>query len=159
MVRVVVVGFGNPLRGDDGVGVRVADALVERWADRVTFLVGHQPLPEWAATLAEADIAFVVDATVQPVSRVGLRRLRPNADRGTLDGHTLGVQQLLHLTETLYGQAPRTYVLELPAERLSFSERLSHRSQRAAAQAVRLLDRRLARLARRRCSPAPARSQ
>jgi hydrogenase maturation protease len=144
MRRVVVAGFGNRLRRDDGVGVYVVDTLASRWADRVTFLAGHQPLPEWAATLADSDVAFFVDASVEPVLQPRLRRVAPTPNRRRLDGHALAVQELLALTDTAYGRSPEAYLLELPANDLHFGEGLSARTSRAARRAVRLLDRRLA---------------
>jgi hydrogenase maturation protease len=64
MPHVVVVGYGNPLRGDDGVGWRVAEAIAQRWADHVTIRVGQQLLPEWAADLADAQVVFIIDASM-----------------------------------------------------------------------------------------------
>ncbi len=34
--RIAVVGIGNTLAGDDGVGVEVVRRLSERWGDRGT---------------------------------------------------------------------------------------------------------------------------
>ncbi|MEM3402440.1 MAG: hydrogenase maturation peptidase HycI [Candidatus Hadarchaeales archaeon] len=38
--KIVVVGVGNELRGDDGVGVAVANILKKKMGDRVTVLLG-----------------------------------------------------------------------------------------------------------------------
>ena len=60
----MVAGDGNPLRGDDGAGWRVACAVRERYAGRpdVEVLAGQQPVPEWAPVLAGAGVAYLVDA-------------------------------------------------------------------------------------------------
>jgi hydrogenase maturation protease len=145
--RVVVAGFGNTLRRDDGVGWHVAAALAERTAHRGTVLLGQQLVPEWAETLAEADVAYFVDASLTASCRPRLRRLRPVPDPVLLDGHGLRPAQLLWLTARLYGHAPAAYLLLLPTVDLSFGEDLSPEVSRAAEDAVRWLDRRLARLA------------
>jgi hydrogenase maturation protease len=143
MARVVVAGYGNPLRGDDGVGWRVAEAVAEKWGERVCVLMGQQPTPEWAPELAAADLAFLVDATHEAVPGLCVRRLEPIVGGQLLDGHTLGPEQLLGLAEALYGHVPESYLLLLPAENLDFGERLSPGTARAAKRALRFLDRRL----------------
>ena len=70
ITRVVVAGYGNPLRGDDGVGWWVADAIARRWRDHITVLAGQQPLPEWSLALARADVAYFVDASVGARNRL-----------------------------------------------------------------------------------------
>jgi hydrogenase maturation protease len=141
--RVVVAGYGNTLRRDDGVGWRVAAALAERRSDGVTVLLGQQPLPEWAETLAVTEVAYFVDASLTASDRPRLRRLTPVPDASLLDGHGLRPAHLLWLADRLYGRAPASYLLALPAVDLGFGEALSPRAARAAGRAIRLLERRL----------------
>src|SRR5690349_10139380 len=104
--RLVVAGFGNALRGDDGAGWLVARALADErgvGADPAgehdaLILSGHQPLPEWVPAIAAADVAYFVDAEAG-IDRVGVRRLgapdhaappmAPPAAAGLMDGHAL----------------------------------------------------------------------
>ena len=144
LTRVVVAGFGHPLRRDDAAGWRVAEALAGR--ESVTVLTAHQPLPEWSLALAEADVAYFVDASVRPGDMLRLRSLRPSSEQLGMDGHQLGVQHLLNLCQALYGSAPLSYLLELPLHDVDFGESVSTRTQLAVDQAVRLLERRLTRL-------------
>jgi hydrogenase maturation protease len=141
--RVVVAGYGNLLRRDDGVGWRVAEALASRWP--VTLLTGQQPLPEWSITLADADVVYFVDAGVTTRTRLRLRRLAPD-DATAFEGHAPGAEQVLALVRVLYGRCPKAYLLELPVSDLSFGEALSPSATEAVTRAVRLLDRRLAAL-------------
>ena len=141
--RVVVAGYGNPLRRDDGVGWRVAEVLASRWP--VTLLTGQQPVPEWSTTLAEADVAYFVDAGVSTRTRLRLRRLTAH-DTTAFEGHALGAEQVLALVQVLYGRCPNAYLLELPVYDLSFGDTLTPSAAQAATRAVRLLDRRLAAL-------------
>lgn len=143
MARVVVAGYGNPLRGDDGVGWRVAEAVAEKWGEQVCVLMGQQPAPEWAPELAAADVAFLVDATHEAVPGMCVRRLEPVARGQLLDGHTFGPEHLLGLAAALYGHVPESYLLLLPTENFDFGEGLSPTTARAAERALRFLDRRL----------------
>jgi len=148
MTRVLVAGYGNPLRSDDGVGWRIAEAVAERWGERICVLMGQQPIPEWAPELAVCDVAFLVDAATGPSSRMRVRRLKLVDGERALDSHTFGPQQLLSLTRALYGHAPETNLLLLPIESVQFGESLSPTTARAAERALRFLDRQLTRWVR-----------
>ena len=141
MCRILVIGFGNPLRGDDGVGWRIADAVAHMWSDRINVRTGQQLVPEWAADLAEADIAFLVDASTRQRARLRLLPLSPADDAVVLDGHTVQPRQLLQLAEAVFGRRPIAYLLEVPAEDFEFGETLSPVASAGAKRAVRLLDR------------------
>ena len=147
MWRLAVVGYGNPLRRDDGAGIQVAESVARRWGERITVLVGQQPVPEWAAVLSEVDVAFIVDAARDGTGRPRLRRLGPAGADPALGGHGFGAPHLLGLTQALYGRAPSTYLLSIPTADLGFGEGLSSATAQAVERAVRLLDRRLATLA------------
>jgi hydrogenase maturation protease len=158
----VVAGYGNPLRGDDGAGWRVACAFGERYRGRpeVEVLVGQQPLPEWAAALAGADVAYLVDAGPAPGGAggdddaCGVRLARLTDGRGnllpdgrvsgsaaSLDGHAAGPAAVLALCRAAYGRAPEAFLLTIPAERLGFADSLSAATAAAVDEAVRLLAR------------------
>lgn len=59
----LVIGYGNPLRRDDGVGWHVARALAaDPRAAGLTVIAAHQLLPEYAEDIHRARIAILVDA-------------------------------------------------------------------------------------------------
>src|SRR5262245_1795360 len=61
---VVVIGYGNDLRGDDAVGLRAAQAVAAWDMPGVCGLAVHQLTPELAEILAGAALAIFVDARV-----------------------------------------------------------------------------------------------
>jgi hydrogenase maturation protease len=151
--RVLVAGYGSPLRGDDAAGRRVAEAIAARWGDRVHVLVDHHPMPEWVVALAAADVVYLVDAA-PGASAVTVRRIeeRPPGSPPLLDGHALGPEALLGLSRLLDGRAPEAYLVCIPASDFAFSEELSARTAAAVDEAVALLDALLAA----RLGPAPS---
>jgi hydrogenase maturation protease len=142
--RVVVAGYGNPLRRDDGAGWRVAAEVAERWGDRATVLLGQQPVPEWVEILSSAESVYFVDAALNSPNGATVRRLKPG--RGPLHVHThaFGPDHLLAMTQALFGRTPRAYLVLVPASDFGFGEQLSPTTARAAKSAVRLIGRRLA---------------
>ncbi len=59
---VRVIGVGNTLMGDDGVGSVVARAVADRVPDDVTVIVGETAGMQLAPHFMEADAVIVVDA-------------------------------------------------------------------------------------------------
>ncbi len=146
------VGIGNPLRGDDGAGWRVAEAVRARWGDRVRVLHGHQVVPEWALDLAEADVVYFVDASDGMEPRQGLNgvaaarapsieALAPAARFDAASGsHGLDPAALLRLSLDLYGRAPRAYLVSIPGKWFGYGEGLSAATDSMLRVAVAELD-------------------
>ena len=78
---VLVVGYGNPLRSDDGVGWRAAQLLATdpRLAG-ARVLARHQLVPELALDVSRAPLVVLVDAAADgDPGSVSLRWVRPCA--------------------------------------------------------------------------------
>lgn len=60
--KAIIVGFGNTLRGDDGLGQAVAAVLAAAPPEGADVLACHQLTPELAEQLAAAALAVFVDA-------------------------------------------------------------------------------------------------
>jgi hydrogenase maturation protease len=107
MSRVVVLGAGNPLMGDEGVGVLAAESLEGRVPPRVEVL----PAGALAATLLPllegVTHLLVLDAVDAGLAPGAIVRLHPEAApwRPSLSAHDFGVPDLLVLLEH-EGRAP-----------------------------------------------------
>ena len=78
--NALIVGYGNPLRGDDGVGQAVARAFADEAAiDGVDAVACHQLTPELAERFAAAARVVLIDAAAGP--EAGRRLSRPAAAR------------------------------------------------------------------------------
>jgi len=124
-MTTLVVGYGNTLRGDDGVGYRMAEQ-VELWnLPNVTTIACHQLTPELVANLAECDRVIFIDATPPGMQiEVAWRSLSPS-DAPMLEAHRSDPADLLRLTAQLYDTAPSAQHLLLPTAEMGFSETLS----------------------------------
>ena len=60
----LVIGYGNTLRGDDGVGPHVAEAIGAMRLPEVHTIVCQQLSPEHAAPISLAETVIFVDAAV-----------------------------------------------------------------------------------------------
>jgi hydrogenase maturation protease len=126
----LVIGIGNSLRQDDGLGLLVASQA----SGAVVRLV-HQLTPELAAELVGIDRVLFVDAWgVSPWTTPHPCLLPLEADGTSAMTHQLQPAQVLALCAALYQHRPRAALLLLPAHALGHGTGLS---AAAAAQLPR----------------------
>ena len=139
MAEALVIGYGNPLRSDDGLGWKVVEALSERLeSERVELLPRHQLTPELVDTIRERQLVIFVDARAG--SRPGelhFQSVEPVAENLAMM-HNLSPSALLTLCQKLYETVPRAYVLSISGECFDHGEGLSTPVQKTIP---RLLDR------------------
>jgi hydrogenase maturation protease len=135
--RLLVIGYGNSLRGDDGAG-RAAAERVERLlaCDAVSVLSVHQLTPELAEPISRAGRVVFVDACVETApGTVTWRRLeaRPSA---LAINHSASAESLLAMAGQLYGRVPEAFMVGIGAARLDAVEGLSPVVERAVEEVV-----------------------
>ena len=133
--EVLVIGYGNTLRGDDGVGPRVAEAVGNLLLPGVRTLICPLLTPELAAPISRADTVIFVDAAVDAPDQVQWRKLEPN-DTSQLMAHAADPRTLLALARDVFGHTPEAWWLTIPAVDLSFREEFSPTVQRGFIEAV-----------------------
>ncbi len=134
-MNFLVIGYGNTLRSDDGVGPKVAEAVEAMKLPGVRTLVCQQLSPEYAEPISHADTVIFVDAAVDAPKEVQLRPLEPN-ESSQLMAHAADPRTMLALARDVFGHAPKAWWLTIPAVSLEFSEKLSPEAQRGFAEAV-----------------------
>jgi hydrogenase maturation protease len=127
MKRILIIGYGNVLRADDGIGRIAAERLLEVLKEpNVTVLPCHQLMPELAEALSEADCALFIDAAAQGAPGVlSLTRVRPSFRSPDSFSHHVGPGELLAVTQSVYGRAPEAMVLTVSGEDFECGDDLS----------------------------------
>ena len=120
----LIVGYGNTLRRDDGVGPKVAEAAEALKLPGVRTLVCQQLSPELADPISQARLVIFVDAAVDAPREVQLRTLAP-AGTSQIMAHAASPATLLALARDVFGHAPAAWLLTIPAEDISIGEELS----------------------------------
>ncbi|WP_204151467.1 hydrogenase maturation protease [Leptolyngbya sp. CCY15150] len=141
---ILIIGYGNTLRGDDGAGYYIAEQMADQIATHawtgVRSLSVHQLLPELAAEIADAQTVIFVDAAMpgELLTQPRLERLVAKATAPTL-GHHLDMRLLLDLARQLYGATPTAYRLLIPTQTFDIGITVSPLTQAAIAQAMSTL--------------------
>lgn len=113
--RVVVIGVGNALRGDDAAGLAVAEQIRASVPDDVAVRICEEEPTRLIDAFGEADVAFLIDAVSTGAPAGTVHRFDasdgpvPSLDRRS-STHALGIGQALELARALGRLPSRTVV-------------------------------------------------
>jgi hydrogenase maturation protease len=141
MKHVLLIGYGNRLRGDDALGPLAIERLRARLPE-VESESCHQLAPELAAPLAQCELAVFVDAAASgEPGTVQVQRLYPTTAAQPITSHHLQPAALLALAQALYGHAPEAWLVTGSGERWESGAGLSARGAEALDAICRLVPR------------------
>jgi hydrogenase maturation protease len=132
MPAVLIVAYGNPFRGDDGVAWRAADALCGKFPEsKVDILCLHQLAPELAETASRFERVIFVDAASKQTGELGkirVEQIRAEAiskNEGAAFGHSLSPAAVLALAANLYGARPQAFSVTVTGQNFGHGDQLS----------------------------------
>ncbi len=127
----LVIGYGNLLRSDDGVGQLIAEE-VEKWGlSHVRSRALHQLTPELVDEMANSEVVIFVDAIAADSNStldITLKPVEPNPTQPII-GHKSDPQSLMLFAKALYQKTPKAYQILIPGLDFSFGEKLSPLTQ------------------------------
>lgn len=107
---MLLIGYGNCGRGDDGLGPAFAERLVAADLPGLAVDIDYQLTVDHAPAVAGADAVVFADALMAGDGPFRMREARAG-EAGSLSSHSLTPEAVLALAETLYGKAPPAFVL------------------------------------------------
>ncbi len=138
-MKVLVIGFGNPGRGDDGLGPAIAERLEELKIENLTVESDYQLSVEHAAMAAEHDMVVFADAAVDAGTPFYFRPCGP-APADQFSSHSVTPGEVLLLAQSCFQKSPEAYVLGIRATELQeFGEGLSAQARQDLAAALEFL--------------------
>jgi hydrogenase maturation protease len=133
----LIIGYGNTLRTDDGVGPHVARVLASRGYNAME---AAQLLPEMAERISRAGLVIFVDCRVDlgPGEIAVVDAGGPPGEIPNL--HFLCTPQpVLQLAKQLFQAEPEAFLVGIGPESLDMGEGLTPTVQRAAAKAIEMV--------------------
>ncbi len=127
--RVLVLGCGNPSRGDDALAPALL-ARAQQWLAKhpgleVRVVEDFQLQVDHALDVMDADLVLFVDADAQANAPFCLRRTKPERD-ASYATHELSPEAVLHAARVVTGrEPPPAWVLGVRGERFEIGEPLS----------------------------------
>jgi hydrogenase maturation protease len=135
--KILILGYGNPLRGDDGFGCEAARRLAAAIQDpRVDIRELHQLTPELAEPVSRAARVIFIDAARE--SPPGeLRCEQVNVEKAGAFTHHLTPAALLACARELYGRAPEAILFTAAGACFDYKEALSEPMEAAVSEVLR----------------------
>ena len=122
--NVLVIGYGNPIRGDDAVGPMAAERL-ERVvsSDKVQVLSRHVLTTELIVEVSEATLVIFIDAATDgPIGEVLCRPLTGDPHTAASMAHFFEPRELLAGARELYGHQPESFLVSVRGMSFDFAK-------------------------------------
>ena len=146
-MKVLILGIGNPLRSDDGIGIHVVEALrEENLREDVDIKEGLSGLDILGA-IAGYERIIMIDAIKSggepgTIYRLSVEDLHAQQTLHTFSTHDVDIPTMLKLGRDLYpGKIPEDIVIiAVEAEDIeTFSEKCTPKVEKAIQEVVRLI--------------------
>jgi hydrogenase maturation protease len=131
-LKILVYGFGNPGRKDDGLGPAFADKVGEwaknsgiRWIDTDS---NYQLNIEDAYTIQDYDIVIYADASKEDIDHFLIDRVSPSG-KTAFNTHSVSPGFVLDLCRRLYAKDPLIFLLHLKGYEYDLEEGLTPRAE------------------------------
>jgi hydrogenase maturation protease len=136
--RVLVLGYGNPGRQDDGLGPAAAAMIDAMGWPNVTAFDNYQLNIDNAVDVAAHDVVWFVDATKTGAGPYEFRCLVPSASF-EFTSHLLRPETILAMAGHYFGCTPDAYLLAIRGYDFEFVESLTQAASDNLAAAVTML--------------------
>ncbi len=149
---ILIIGYGNPGRQDDGLGPALAEAVERLGLPGVSVDSDYQLTVEHAEMAARHRVVVFADATTDAGESFTWRRIEPHGAGIRFSSHHLAPADVLTLARDLFSAEPEGYLLAMRGRRFGELEAgLSAEAQAALDDATHFLAARCSKLIA-RCS-------
>ena len=154
MKKTLLLGYGNPDRGDDGVAWHILQTLFKEKEmpdvdlfccdfvpldEKTDVYFNFQLLPEISEILKNYQRAIFLDAhTGEIVEGIRLAEVKPVYSNSPFTHH-MTPSALLALTESISGGYPSSWLLSIRGFEFEFNRELTAKTRELAEQAIQML--------------------
>jgi hydrogenase maturation protease len=137
MSKVLVIGYGNPFRADDGIGFRAAEQFEAENPDHASIeVVASQQLkPEMIEAVSRVDLVIFIDANSNGVpGTVCSRQIGPIDIPEGIFSHSLTPGSVLTAAKLIYRRCPQAVMISVTGKSFGFSSNLTPEATAALPQ-------------------------
>ncbi len=129
MAGILIIGYGNPGRADDGLGPAFIDKIERLNISNVIVESDYQLSVEHAYDIAESEIAILVDADTSCKEPFEIKRVFPTKSF-TFSTHSISPGSLAALTKDFSGKEKDIYMIGIRGYEFNlFKEELSEKAK------------------------------
>lgn len=130
--QILIYGFGNPGREDDGLGIELARRL-EDWSKKsglpgITFDSNYQLNIEDAEVISEKDLVIFADASTEEIDDFILTKVT-GENEVSFTTHAASPGYIVKLCADLFGKCPKVYLLHIKGYQWEFREGFSEKAE------------------------------
>ncbi len=129
---VLIYGYGNPGRQDDGLGNAFVEKM-EQWVrnkniSSITFDSNYQLNIEDAEAISDKELVIFVDASTEPIDDFCITRVNASEASVEFTMHAVSPSFILHLCNQLFDKYPHCCLLHIKGYEWEFKEKLSSKA-------------------------------
>ncbi|MGB4645680.1 MAG: hydrogenase maturation protease [Dictyoglomaceae bacterium] len=133
MKKIILVGFGNEYRRDDGLGIKLLD-----YFENIQKIKVQELAFDLAENLKDYDIVIFSDAAIEG-DDVAFRKIEKEEKFSPLTHH-MTCEELLIWISTLYHKEPEFYLLSMKGYDFDFGEEFSEKARENLEKGVKTLE-------------------
>ncbi len=140
---ILIYGYGNPGREDDGLGNAFVEAI-HSWVEKnkltnIELDSNYQLNIEDADMMARNDIVLFVDASEEPIEDFCITTVEPSDSRVEFTMHAVSPAFVLDICQKIFKKNPLTYLLHIKGYQWDFKEELSPEGKKNLNKALEFI--------------------
>lgn len=138
-LEILMIGYGNPSRQDDGIGPYIVDRLKRRLNNipGIDFLTLHQLTIDLVETLRHYDFVLFIDATVEEIGDgFKFSKVDPEFGLSYYLTHYCNPSLLLGLVQSIYHRDPTIVEVAIQGDSFGFRQKLTSEATARAEKAI-----------------------
>lgn len=132
--NILVIGYGNPARCDDGIGEYVAKRLLSEGID-IEILTVQELGPELCEDISGCELVFFIDAGIEQEESFLIREIIPKY-KVPIFSHHISPEMLLAITEELYRVRPKSYLVSIKGYNFDFGFEITETAKENSERAI-----------------------
>ncbi len=137
-MKLLIVGIGNTLRSDDGVGAYVCEKMEKLNLPGTTTIIVQQLQVEMIEEMSHYDHVIIVDASATN-DTIQFEPLQENLQQTVASSHHVNASLVQILSQKLYNKTLSLYLCAIPGSNFDTGDTLSIDTEKTAKEAIVLI--------------------
>ena len=139
LFNILIYGYGNPGREDDGLGIELVK-LLEEWSKQsgltgIEFDSNYQLNIEDAEAVSTKDLVVFADASTEEIEDFVFTEVTGEKDI-SFTTHAASPGYIVKLCSDLFGKYPQVYLLHIKGYQWKFKEGISEKAEKNLEKAL-----------------------